>query len=148
MRLWVALIVGAAAGLIVSGLVNASLYSPHDLVWPPNLTGFWGLLYGSFAGLVCFGIAFWLSTRRSSPWSKFGLVIAAVALGVFGLAVASWILMWGVPPFTLEGSWMFPLAALPLIVALALFRTIRRAGGSPAGDTDEPQTRWGSDLYR
>jgi hypothetical protein len=148
MRLAVAGFTGLAVWLTVAALSNAALYAPFDLRWPPHLDGFWGLLYGSFAGVVSFGIALWLSSRRFSRAWKVGRLIAATALGVFGLGVASWILMWGVSPFSLEGAWIFPLAVIPLIGAVALFRSFRRSSKGTASDATEAQARWSRDLYR
>lgn len=147
MRVAVASVTAFAVWLTVAVLSNAALYPPFDVEWPPNLTGFWGHFYGSFAGVVSFGIALWLSSLRFSRIWMVGRLIAAATLGVFGLAVASWILMWGVPPLTLEGVWLFPLAVIPLVMAAALIRSLRRPSRGRVGD-QTTEARWSSDLYR
>lgn len=126
MRVALAVVTGIAIGLGVSAICNAALYPPHDFTWPPNITDFWGLVYGSFSAVVTFGIALWLFHRRLSRPARIGRLIAMLTLGLFGLAVAWWIVMWGVPPFTLEGAWMYPLAAIPLIIGAIIARSTLR----------------------
>jgi hypothetical protein len=145
MKLGPATLAGLTVGLAVDVLSNAALYTPFDVTWPFNLTGFWGLVYGSFASVVTFGLALWLLNRRVSRPSRIGRLIAAIALGLFGFAVVWWIVMWHFSPFSLEGAGIYPLAAVSLIGAAALFRSLRRSG---AADGTGLQTRWSSDLYR
>jgi hypothetical protein len=149
MRVGLAALAGLAVGLTVDALSNAALEFPFDVRWPPNLTGFWGLLYGSFATVVSFGLALWFFSRRRSRASRMGHLIAALALGLFGLAVVWWIPVVGAPSlFSLEGSWIYPLAVIPLIGSAALVRSFRRSRASTAGEPTEAQGRWSSDLYR
>jgi hypothetical protein len=120
MKLHRAVFVGIMVGVTVNSLTNAALEPPWDLTWPPNLTGFWGLLYGSFASVIAVGLAMWLLNPDRSRPSQGGRLIAAFALGVFGLLVLLWIVSWGVPLFTLEGAWMYPMAGVPIAGAIAL----------------------------
>ncbi len=109
MRVAVALVVGLAVGMTVTALSNAALYQPFDVAWPPNFSGFWGRVYGSIAAVVSFGLALVLLNRRVPRVARVGRAIAALALGLFGLAVAWWIAMWGFSPWSLEGAWIYPL---------------------------------------
>ena len=130
MRVALAASIGLVVGAAVDAISNAALSPPWDLKWPPNLTGFWGVVYGSFAAAVAFGIALWVFNRSFSRPASIGRWIAALTLGLFGLVVVLWIAMWGVPPLSLEGAWMYPLAAVSLIAAVAVARASSRHRGS------------------
>ncbi len=122
MRLGRAAVIAAIVGLTVDAVANGLLYAPFDIRWPPNITGFWGVVYGSFAAVITFGLTLW-RLGRGRKHARAGRVIAVVALGLFGLAAAWWIVMWRVPLASLEGAWMYPLAVVPLIAAIALVRS-------------------------
>jgi len=60
-----------------------------------------------------------ISRARIRKWS---LLLAALLTGLFGLLVVNWNLMWSIPPATLEGAWLWPLAIVPLVVSFLFLR--------------------------
>jgi hypothetical protein len=54
------------------------------------------------------------------------LLVAGILLGLFGLLVTSWNMMWEVPLFTLEGAWLWPLAVVPLVLSFLSLKRWRR----------------------
>lgn len=79
-----------------------------------------GVLFGILAALpVLAGSQLLVDSARARKWA---FLAAALITGLVGLLVVSWIVMWGVPPATLEGAWLWPLAVVPLVVSFLLFR--------------------------
>lgn len=117
MRVLKAVLVGLVVGVAVAAAVNSVPW------WDPFR--FWGLFFGSFAGVATFGLALHRHERGATTRIAIGRWIAALTLLVFGGLVASWIVMWDLSPFTLEGAWIYPLALLPLIVAGMLLKPRR-----------------------
>jgi hypothetical protein len=85
---------------------------------------FWGLVVGSLVALAA--VKGLLALRLGPRASAVALAMAATMLGLLGLAVGSWIVGWGVSPFTLEGAWMYPLAFGAFILAALFARKARR----------------------
>jgi predicted tellurium resistance membrane protein TerC len=48
---------------------------------------------------------------RSRRKARLGSVVAALVLGMFGAAVVGWIVMQSASPLTLEGWYLYPMAA-------------------------------------
>jgi len=133
-----------AAGLLgpaVMAAVNVPIYNSGQ--WPDHgreILGFWGALFGLGASLTTFvvirmklgnegGIDEDFSQIESSR-KIVGILISAIVAGLFGLLVTSWNAMWRIPLWSLEGAWLWPLAIVPLVVLVLLFRGYRRKSGS------------------
>jgi hypothetical protein len=105
---------------------------------------FWGLVFGSFtAGLVVLGVlALSLDARRKGIF----LIGTAGVFGILGAGAACWIFFWKVPPFTLEGAWLYPLTTLLLLSAAFLGKKARdfSRGSKRLQDPSSPARR--SDL--
>lgn len=118
----VAFVVGTAvivgANLLIYGRATA------EYPWTSSLSDFWGLVYGSFASVVAFGVTFALGAPERLK--RAGLLMAAGALGLFGAAVVWWIVMWGSTPFSQEGLWEYSIAALAFLAAGFLVAKARR----------------------
>jgi hypothetical protein len=91
---------------------------------------FWGVFFGGFLMALTFGTTLWVSGRKRPRLARIGRVIVLAVLLVFGLGTANWIYMWGVPLFTLEGAWMYPLAIVPLSTVVVLVLAKRHASKS------------------
>jgi H+/Cl- antiporter ClcA len=135
------LIAAGVVGLAIMAAVNVPIYNSGQ--WPDHgreVLGFWGALFGLGASLTTFvvirmklgsegGIDEDFSQIESSR-KKVGLLISAIIAGLFGLLVTYWNAMWGTSLWSLEGAWLWPLAIVPLVVSLLLFRGYRRKSGS------------------
>lgn len=88
---------------------------------------FWGSVYGTFATVLVLGLALWVLNRRRRGASTLGRRVVIVTLTVFGLAVSYWVVLWGFSPFTLEGLWIYPLAAVPLALAFLMVLSRRHS---------------------
>lgn len=135
------LVAAGVVGLAVMAAVNVPIYNSGQ--WPDHgreILGFWGALFGLGASLTTFvvtrmklgsdgGIDEHFSQIESSR-KKVGLFISAIIAGLFGLLVTYWNAMWGTSVWSLEGAWLWPLAIVPLVVSLLLFRGYRRKSGS------------------
>lgn len=121
MRAKPAFAVALTVAVVIDALCNAALYPPFDLGWPPNLTGFWGVFYGSFGGIATLGLLLLVTNRPRARARNLGRWMAASTFGLFGSAVLWWATWWGVSPLTLEGAWMYPLALTSLGMSLFLF---------------------------
>lgn len=135
------LVAAGVVGLAVMAAVNVPIYNFGQ--WPDHgreILGFWGALFGLGASLTTFvvirmklgsegGIDEDFSQIESSR-KKVGLLISAIIAGLFGLLVTYWNAMWGTSLWSLEGAWLWPLAIVPLVVSLLLFRGYRRKSGS------------------
>lgn len=64
----------------------------------------------------------WGGVVRGRAWR----IVVVVALGLLAIAAAWWVTMWGVPPWTLEGAWMYAILHLAGAGSLALSLTLRR----------------------
>lgn len=123
-----AIVVGLCIGFSVMLLSNWLLYgSPlGGSLWTYAFE-FWGVFYGCFGAVAGMGLALALSPRRRSLNARrIGLGIVAGTFLLFGAAVMWWIAMWGVPPFTLEGAWMYPLGLVSLGCGVLTIRLARR----------------------
>lgn len=118
-RRWMrAVAVAACVGGTVAGWTAAQF----DTGPGQSLTfGSWSALWGGSAAVLGFGLG---------AWGTLGRVLSGVATGALGAVVGLWILLWRVPPWTLEGAWMYPLAGGLLLVASRLLRT-------PSGGVDD-----------
>ncbi|HVM35188.1 MAG TPA: hypothetical protein VM784_07585 [Actinomycetota bacterium] len=109
------------------------------------LVQFWGLLVGS---VVVASVAGLLLNLRVGPRSRRKLFLtAALTLALLGLAAGYWILWWGVPPLTLEGAWLYPLAAFLLLAAGFLMwkgRPVGRGKGSHDATAPDVEENWQS----
>lgn len=123
-RALASLFVGAMVGLTIASLVEIPrLVGPwniRELV--ANAVNTWGIFFGGFAAVVSGGMTFALLNRRLPRASRWGRAIAGVALGALAILTMWIITAWGIPPFSLEGMWIYPLAILPAIAAFALLR--------------------------
>lgn len=130
LRAWVACIAVAA----VSGVTVASLVGIPQLAGPASIPAllanaftFWGIIFGVFAAALAGALTFALLNRRQRRASRAGRVIAGVVLAILAAATISWIAMWGVGPWTLEGVWIYALAISAALASFVLIRP-RRAG--------------------
>jgi peptidoglycan/LPS O-acetylase OafA/YrhL len=115
-----AISLGLLVGVVVTFATNEIIYGqPSGNSASPYL-GFWGLVFGSFAmTLSVLGVlALSLDARRK------GMSLNAMAgvLGILGTGAACWIFAWRVPPFTLEGAWLYPMAIVLLVSAVLVKR--------------------------
>ena len=106
--------------------INAAMGATSSTAFEPF--GFWGLFYGSFVTVITFGIALMVQGRKTGRGSRIGRAIAVAGLVIFGALVAMWIAAWGLTPLSLEGAWIYPLAAVPLVAAVLLVRSRLGAG--------------------
>ena len=108
----VAALVGFAVALLSSRLIEFRVLGP------------WGAVYGTLAFIAAFGVA--LAGLGGSAQKRLGSVVVAVATGLLSGGAWLWIAGWRVPPFTVEGAWLWPLALCSGIVAVvAVVRAIR-----------------------
>lgn len=133
-RVALSLVVGAVVGFVVAGLVGIPrLVGPASLVsFLSNAFTFWGLVFGTVAAVVTAGVTFAILNRRDRKVSRWGRIVAAVALAVLAAGTWWWIVMWSAPLFTLEGLWLYPLAIASTAAAVTLLRPRR------PGAWDEP----------
>lgn len=134
------LVAAGVVGLALMAAVNIPIYNSGQ--WPDHgreILGFWGALFGLGASLTTFVvIRMKLGSEgidenlpQIEPTRKrVGLLISAIIAGLFGLLVTYWNAMWGVPLWSLEGQWLWPLAIVPLVMSVFLFRSYRRRSGS------------------
>lgn len=126
--------VGLCIGFAVMLLSNWLLYgSPlGGSLWTYAFE-FWGVFYGCFGAVAGTGLALALwPRRRSRSTRRIGLGILAGTFLLFGTAVMWCIAMWGVPPFTFEGAWMYPLGLVSLGFGVLTIRLARRSGRADA----------------
>jgi hypothetical protein len=115
----IAWLIGSLVGIGVMVAVNQAGHG-GDLLNVGQYLAPKGVLFGLLAALVALGGMDLLI--RSSPVRRWSLLLAALVTGLFSLLVINWNLMWGVPPLTLEGAWLWPLAVVPLVGSFLLFR--------------------------
>lgn len=136
MRLGRAFLIGIAAGALVMAFVNGPFN--HGGTWPSDVRlyfGGMGVFFGSFAGLFALGLALAMPRRPKSEGSqeephgsrRLGLLLCAFVAGLLSFFVLSFNISWGVSIWSLEGAWLWPLGLVPLIVSIALFRTLFRS---------------------
>jgi hypothetical protein len=89
-----------------------------------GLLSFWPLVFGVPAGLAAGGLTVALRGRGTIA-GRVGLYWLAAVLTLFGLAATWWNIMWGIPLTSLEGAWLWPLAAVPLLSAALAWRAAR-----------------------
>jgi hypothetical protein len=119
--------IASITGVVVMVIANqvghgGDLLSPMEYLAPK------GVVIASVTALAVFGVARLLSSSAGAR--SWGWLLAAILSGVFGLLVLNWNVMWGVPPLTLEGAWLWPLAIVLLVlcfVSLVRWRRTRRA---------------------
>jgi multisubunit Na+/H+ antiporter MnhB subunit len=111
-------------GFVVMIVVNQAGYG-GDLLGPSEYLAPKGAFYGVLATLLSFVIVRILF--RSQRARKWALLSAWVLTGLCGLLVTQWNLMWGVPPLTLEGAWLWPLAIALLALSFLSFKRWHRA---------------------
>lgn len=134
-------VVAGVVGLAVMAAVNIPVYNSGQ--WPDHgreILGFWGALFGLGTSLLTFVISRKKLRRAGGAEADYsqiertrnavGLLISALVAGLFGLVVTWWNAMWGIPPLSLEGAWLWPLAIVPLVVSFLLFRSYRRRSRS------------------
>lgn len=72
-------------------------------------------------------------SAEQTPKHKFGLLIAALVAGTFGLLVGAWNVAWGLDVWSLEGAWLWPLCIIPLATStwlVLIYVKGRRVGGA------------------
>ena len=108
---------GLTVGLAVAVAARSALLADSVLEFYP-------LSLGAVAGVVTAGLVL----RAASPGRgrRVGALLAAGALWLVAVAVGWWVVVWRVPPWTLEGAWMWP-TALGAGIAGALVLRGRRA---------------------
>ena len=94
------------------------------VVYLGDFTGFWGVFFGSFVTVVAFGIVSAV-TSPTKEGAFIGRLLAGIACFLFAGLVVSWIVAWGVPVFSSEGMWMWPLGVASAVAAVLLFRMRR-----------------------
>lgn len=137
-------VAAGVVGVAVMAAVNVPVYNSGQ--WPDHgreILGFWGALLGLGASLTTFVVIRMMLRGEGGmeedfshvepARKKLGLLISAIVAGLFGLLVVYWNAMWGVPLTSLEGAWLWPLAMVPLVLSVLLFRGYRRrrAAGPP-----------------
>ena len=135
-RTGLSLAIGAIAGLVVAGLIGVPrLVGPATLdSFVSNAFTFWGVLVGSFVAVATAGVIFAFLSRGDRKRSRWGRVVAGLALGGFAAGTILFIATWAPSPFSLEGLWMYPLALTTTVGAVMLLRRRR------PGAWDEPPT--------
>jgi hypothetical protein len=137
-RLVTAVLGGLGAGSGVAFLSNAIVYAPASAHGAASwMFGFWGLVLGALAGVVLGGLVLASGTTRARG---LGLAVAASGLALAGLSSAWWIIMWGLPPLTAEGSWLYATAIGTLLAAAHLGLAARRSShkGTSWVEPNEP----------
>lgn len=121
-RIAASLAVALLVGVAVTMVVSAILFGPG--------IEFWGLVDGSVAGLVTFGVL--LAVRsKGVALRRAGAALLFLVLGLVAFALIWWIAAWGVPLGTLEGLWLWPTAAGFTIGALLALRWLVRIRPRP-----------------
>jgi hypothetical protein len=129
------LAIGATVGLTVASLVGIpQLVGPWSIpALLSNALSLWGVVFGGFAAVVTSGVTFAVLTRKDKKKSRWGRMVAGIALALFASGTILNIAMWGVPPFTLVGAWMYPLAIVTAVGAIVMFLPWRRVRDEPPG---------------
>ena len=120
MRRWMIASIPSIVAGVVAALLAGSILEPTGTV-----IGLWGAVCGIAAALLAF-VASWTLPGRPLRMSRAWRIVVAVALGLLATAAAWWVTMWGVPPWTLEGAWMYAILLLAGTGSLALSMTLRR----------------------
>lgn len=114
---------------VVRALAVAGVLGAVAVVWAGTVFdgagrfefGTWASLWGGVAALTGLGLG---------AGGRLGRAVLASAMGVVALATWTWIALWRVPIMTLEGAWLYPLAAVATAVAvLAARSSVDRAPG-------------------
>lgn len=99
-----------AASLAIAMLVGTAVAAiVGTLLFGPGI-GFWGLVDGSVAGLITFGV---LLARSSHGVAlrRVGAALLCLVLGFAAYVSFFFVFAWGaVPIWSLEGMWMWPTA--------------------------------------
>jgi Kef-type K+ transport system membrane component KefB len=123
------LVVGVVVGLTIASLIGipqlAGSWSIPKLV--ANAFSFWGILFGGFAAVISAGMTYALLNRRDRTRSRWGRIVAGLALALLAAATVLWIVAWGFSPFTLEGMWIYPVEVTTAVGWFLLLRP-QRAG--------------------
>ena len=125
--------IAAVVGVIAMILTNQAGHG-GDLLSPSQYLAARGVIYGFIIAVAVFVITRLLFVSlKARSW---GLLAAAIVMGLFGLLVLNWNLMWSVPLSSLEGAWLWPLAIVPLVLSFVSFRHWRRArrGATPGSN--------------
>lgn len=113
---WLALLAGLGVGIGVG--ILSSYLTAFRPVAP------WGVVNGTLAAVAAAGITAMLSSRgagRRLGAASLGLAAGVVALGAWWTITA-----WSVRLMTLEGAWIWPLALVSTVVAIAAVRSAVR----------------------
>ncbi len=109
-RVVLAAAAGAAVGLAVA-IGSSSVLMEADVVGP------WGTVYGILAFLAAFGIT--LATLARGLQRRLGILAVGISSGLLSAGAWFFIIGWAVPPTTLEGAWIWPLALISSVAAVA-----------------------------
>lgn len=124
-RVVIATGVGALVGVTAAVATTRVLVISRGVIEPENqLIEPWGVVVGVITCLAATGISLVVVGKRVQR--RVGYAVVALAGGL--LATGTWWFIdgWGVPPWTLEGAWMWPLAVVSTVVAIvALIRALR-----------------------
>ena len=132
-----ALVVALAAGIATTGLFN-QLGHAGDWTSPAKYLEAEGFIYGAIAAIAGYGGTRLIVVLYRTRAATYAL---GLLLGLVGLLTLWWNVMWGIPPFTLEGAWLWPLAIAPLILSGLSFKRGRslRSAASRASDDRKPR---------
>jgi hypothetical protein len=117
-------VIGVVAAIATTGLFN-QLGHAGDWSSPAKYLEAKGFLYGALAGVVGWALARLVMVLLRIRAATFGM---GVVLGLVGLLTLLWNVMWGIPPLSLEGAWLWPLAIVPLILSFWSFKHWRQLG--------------------
>jgi hypothetical protein len=110
--------------VLVAAPVGLAVALGAGLILDMQLLGTWGILYGVLAFIAAFGLTLIAIGRRHQR--RIGMV--ALALSAAAVSAGAWffVIGWGISLVSLEGAWLWPLAILSTVVALAsLFKATR-----------------------
>lgn len=124
-RAAIVLATGLAVG-VITAFATGAMANPDQGI---GAVGFWGLFFAVPAGLAAAAVTLAV-VGGGSGLRRVGLYALAGVLGLFGALVTWSNVVWGIPLNSLEGAWLWPLAAVPLLSAALVGRAARRRGAA------------------
>ena len=118
--------VGLGVG-VITAFTTGAMANPVQGI---GAVGFWGLVFAVPAGLTASAVTLAV-VGGGSRMRQAGLYALATVLGLFGAIAAWWNILWGVPPASLEGAWLWPLAVVPMAGAALAWKAARRRRAGP-----------------
>lgn len=123
--------VGLTVG-VLAALLGGALFEPFVLI------GFWGVVWGLVAGVIAFGASLRRLGRGRDVERRVGAVVEAGMFAAVAASLLGFLAAWRIPPWSLSGMWMWPIAIGAGWFAIRVLRDMRRHRASL---TPKPPTR-------